>query len=168
MIAFMLFTQKDDDNICNNIYSEEEGELFNYSIDEDYIVKTEETKYKSIRELELALGDKEKSKKGKGKEKKSQLVKKEFHDIKQALYFLGGSLDDFKQGIPAHKKLPQIINPYDMDFEDGETDLDSVEVDIDEKEFDEDKLFEELKDLQDNEDDKDVDEPAEDDDDFYR
>jgi|WetSurMetagenome_2_1015567.scaffolds.fasta_scaffold528823_2 hypothetical protein len=166
MIAFMVFTQKDDENICNNIYSEEDGELFNYFIDEDYIVKTEEPKYKNVKELELAILDKDKSKKGKSKDKKSQLIKKEFHDIRQALYFLGGNLDDFKQGIQAHKKLPQIINPYDMDFEEGDSDLNSIEVDIDDKEFDEDKLFDELKDLQDDEEDKDLDEP--DDDDFYK
>ena len=79
------------------------------------------------------------------------------------MYFLEGSLEDFKKGIYAHKKLPQIINPYDLDFEGREEDFTPDEVMEDD--FNEEKLLDDLKKIQDDdEDDKLYDEP---DDDFY-
>jgi hypothetical protein len=166
MIVYLLFTQKDEEHICNFIYSEADGELNSYSLDEDYIVKAVETKYRSAKELDAAFHDKNKSSKAKSKDKKSQLIKKEYPDIKQALYFLGGNLEDFKQGIPAHKKLPQIVNPYDMDFEGEAENLSPVEDIIDDEEFNEDKLLDELKDFQEDEDDKNYEDLN--DDDFYK
>ena len=163
MFAYLLFLKKDNEDICKNIYAEDEGQLFNYTLDEDYIVKAEEVKYKGVKEMEAAFSDKDKTKKGKKKESKSQLIKKEFSDIKEALYFLEGSLEDFKKGIYAHKKLPQIINPYDLDFEGREEDFTPDEVMEDD--FNEEKLLDDLKKIQDDdEDDKLYDEP---DDDFY-
>ena len=166
MFAYLLFLKKDDEEICENIYAEEEGQLFNYSFEEDYIVKTEEVKYKNVKELEAILTGKGKtSTKGKKKESKSKLIKNECQDIKQALYFLSGSLDDFKQGIHAHKKLPQIVNPYDLDFDGREDDFTPGKEEI-EDEFNEEKLLNDLKSFQnDDDDDKIYDDPN--DDDFY-
>jgi len=164
MFAYMLFLKRDDEDICKNIYAEDEDQLFNYTLDEDYIVKSEENKYKNIKELEEAYHDKSKSQKGKKKEGKSKLIKKEYSDIKQALFFLGGTLEDFKQGIHAHKKLPQVINPYDMDFEGKEEDFTPGD-DVGD-EFNEEKLLDDLKKFQDDDDDDKLFDDTNDDD-FY-
>ena len=36
MFAYLLFLKKDNEDICKNIYAEDEGQLFNYTLDEDY------------------------------------------------------------------------------------------------------------------------------------
>ncbi len=163
MIVYFLFKLKNDDYICSYIYNEENSKIFSYSFDEDYIVKSDEPNYKKLEELETALLKKSKSKKA--KDTPVILEKKDFPDIKNALFFLEGSLDDFKEGIQARKKLPQIINPYDLDFEEGEEFGSLKEEDL-ESGVGEESLFEDFKDLPDDEDD--AAETFDDDDDLYR
>lgn len=117
MNIYFLFSSVNDEYICKYIYTKESNKIYSYSYDEGYIVKSEENVYKDLKEIE----DKYISKSKKGKSGKKSLpavvMKKEFSDVRQSLYFLHGNLDDFNNGIPARKRLPEIINPYDMDFE---------------------------------------------------
>ncbi|MCX6149495.1 MAG: hypothetical protein NTX22_03105 [Ignavibacteriales bacterium] len=164
MTAYLLFTSKNDELMCNYIFAEEEIKLFSFSLEEEFIVKAEETKYKTVKELEASYSAK--SKTAKSKKQRSVIVRKEYQDIRQALYFLGSSMDDFKEGIPAHKKLPQIVNPYDMDFEEVDDDFDPIKSNLNDEEFNEDKLLDGLKDFQDDDEEKNFDDL--DDDEYFR
>ncbi|MGE5458529.1 MAG: hypothetical protein ACM3RX_09260 [Methanococcaceae archaeon] len=160
MKIYFLFSNVDDEFICKYIYTSENNKVISYSYDEEYIVKSEETAIKSLDHLEEVYEAKWKGKKG---TRTGQLIKKDYPDVKPALYYLDGTLEDFKEEIPARKRLPQIINPYDMDFDEGSEDLTTMKdshLDFD-KDFDEDLgLGDEFKDDE---------EPGNyDDDDFYR
>lgn len=115
MLVLFLFKPKVNAHICSYIYTVENDHVVSYSFDEDYIVKTDENAFKDLQYVEDHY-----SKIIAGMKKDSQpvMVKKEFPDIKAALFYLQGTLDDFNESIPARKRLPQIINPYDMDFDD--------------------------------------------------
>ncbi|MGE5496675.1 MAG: hypothetical protein ACM3Q2_01280, partial [Syntrophothermus sp.] len=51
---------------------------------------------------------------------------KEYPEARPSLYFLNGSLENFNNGIPARKRLPEVINPYDLDFDESDN-LDGIE-----------------------------------------
>ncbi|MCU7494474.1 MAG: hypothetical protein HF314_15665 [Ignavibacteria bacterium] len=132
MKIYFLFKYIDEEYICNNIYAEEEGKVINYSVEEDYIVKTEDPAVKSLAQLEEFYQAKAKGKKTtkpaaakqtSKQENPPKLVQKEFDDVKEALYFLEGTLEDFNEDIPARRKLLPIVNPYDLDFEDDSEDF---------------------------------------------
>ncbi|HEX2865399.1 MAG TPA: hypothetical protein VHO03_00075 [Ignavibacteriales bacterium] len=122
MKIYFLFKYIDEEYICNNIYAEEEGKVINYSVEEDYIVKTEDPAVKSLSQLEEMYQPKAKGKKGPKtslkQENPPKLIVKEFEDVREALYFLEDTLEDFNEDIPARRKLLPIVNPYDLDFED--------------------------------------------------
>jgi hypothetical protein len=118
MIVYFLFSPKDDDYICTYIYSSEKNKIISYSYDEEYIVKTDEPKVKSCKDLEDKYSDKGKTKKG----KPPILLQGNYNDIKEALFYLDGTLENFKQLIKARKKLPPVINPFDIDFDEEEID----------------------------------------------
>lgn len=136
MKVYFLFTYIDEEYICNNIYAEEEGKVINYSVEEDYIVKAEDPAVKSLAKLEEMYEPRAKGKKGTRtaakQENPPKLIQKEFDDVREALYFLEGTLEDFNEEIPARRKLLPIVNPYDLDFEEdkdefpvfGESDVD--------------------------------------------
>lgn len=161
MKVYFLFKLKNEEYICSYIYSEEHAKVFSYSFDEDYIVKTEEPTYKKLEDVETLLSKNSKSKKAKSNN--PVLEKKDFADIKQALFFLDGTHDDFKEGIHARKKLPQIITPYEMDFEED----DEMKDEDLEDGVDEDKMFEDFKGFDEDEED-DLQNFDDDDDDLYR
>lgn len=144
MVVYFLFSPKDDEHICSYIYTSEKNKLISYSYDEEYIVKTDEPKIKDFKDLEEKYS-------GKGKNKKSKpsiLLKGEYPDVRDALFFLDGTLEDFKQGIKARKKLPSIINPFDLDFDEDTEDfsaMDSMDaIDLD-KEIDDSEFLNEFK-----------------------
>lgn len=144
MNIYFLFNYQEEEYICTYIYSNENNSIVSYSMDEDYIVKTDEPKIKSLKHLEESYSA-AKNKKG-DKQNPPQLLQKEFPDIKPALYFLEGTIEDFKEGIPARRKLPQIVNPYDLDFEDEKDGFplyNESEMDFDDKKFkdDDDEFF---------------------------
>lgn len=159
MTVYLLFSPREEEHICTFIYSKENGKIQSYSFDEEYIVKTEETAIKDFKQLEDAYPAKTKPKKGKKPEDNPVLIKKDYPDIKAALYFLEGTLADFQENIPAHKKLPQIINPYDLDLDENE--MKGADIDFD-SEVGEDELFSDLDPEEDDEN------PDTYDDDFYR
>lgn len=163
MKVYFLFKLKNDNYICSYIYNEENSKIFSYSYDEDYIVKTEEPNYKKLEDIEAVFSKTSKSKKA--KDANSLLEKKDFPDIKHALFFLEGNHDDFKAGIQARKKLPQIITPYELDFEEDDK-FDPIKDDDLEDGIEEEKLLEGFKDLNDDEDD--IADNFDDDDDIYR
>ncbi|MGE5438868.1 MAG: hypothetical protein ACM3UR_03365 [Bacteroidota bacterium] len=129
MKIYFLFKYIDEEYICNNIYAEEEGKVINYSVEEDYIVKTEDPGVKSLSQLEENYQAKAKGKKGTKttakQENPPKLIVKEFDDVREALYFLEDTLEDFNEDIPARRKLLPIVNPYDLDFEDDSSDYSS-------------------------------------------
>ncbi|MGE5401079.1 MAG: hypothetical protein ACM3S2_11795 [Ignavibacteriales bacterium] len=126
MKIYFLFKYIDEEYICNNIYAEEEGKVINYSVEEDYIVKTEDPAVKSLSQLEEMFQTKAKGKKGtktpSKQENPPKLIVKEFDEVREALYFLEDTLEDFNEDIPARRKLLPIVNPYDLDFEDDNND----------------------------------------------
>lgn len=141
MTVYLLFSPREEEHICTFIYTKEDGKIISYSFDEEYIVKTDETAIKDFRQLEDAYPAKAKVKKGKKPEDNPVLIKRDFPDVKAALYFLEGTLTDYQENIPAHKKLPQIINPYDLDLDENEMKATEIEFD---SEVDEDELFSDL------------------------
>jgi len=140
MTVYLLFSPREEEHICTFIYTKEDGKIISFSFDEEYIVKTDETAIKDFKQLEEAYPAKAKPKKGKKPEDNPVLIKKDYPDVRQALFFLEGTLADFQENIPAHKKLPQIINPYDLDLDENEMQTADLDVDFD-KEVDEDELF---------------------------
>lgn len=144
MVVYFLFSPKDDEHICSYIYTSEKSKLISYSYDEEYIVKTDEPKIKDFNDLEEKYSNKGKSKKS----KQSILIKGEYPDVKDALFFLDGTMEDFKQGTKARKKLPPIINPFDLDFDEDTEDfsamdsMDSINLD---KEIDDNEFLDEFK-----------------------
>lgn len=166
MVAYFLFSPKDDDYICTYIYSSEKNKIISYSYDEEYIVKTDEPKVKNFKDLEEKYSDKGKSKKG----KPPILLQGNYNDIKEALFYLDGTLENYKQQIKARKKLPPVINPFDIDFDEEEMDdfsgMGPVEL---EKEVDDPDFMDEFK--NDDEDENDEEYPdkykEDDEDDLY-
>ncbi len=163
MKVYFLFKLKNEDYTCSYIFNEEHSKVFSYSYDEDYIVKSEESNYKKLEDVETAFSRTSKSKKS--KDANTLLEKKDFPDIKHALFFLEGNHDDFKAGIQSRKKLPKIITPYEMDFEESD-EFENLKDDDLEVEAGEDNLFKEFKDFGDEEDESTDD--FDDDDDLYR
>lgn len=143
MTVYLLFSPREEEHICTFIYTKENGKIISYSFDEEYIVKTDESTIKDFKQLEDAYPAKAKPKKGKKPENNPVLIKKDYPDVKQALFFLEGTLTDYNENIPAHKKLPQIINPYDLDLDENELKGADMDVDFD-SEVDEDELFKDL------------------------
>lgn len=109
MKALFLFSQIKKEQKCKYIYAEEEGTVYNYSLDEDLIVKTEETNYLTLEEIQKDFAQKTKT--------KNILLEQEFPNVKRALGFLGATKSDFDEGIPAFKKLPEIVAPYETEFD---------------------------------------------------
>lgn len=122
MTVYLLFSPKEDEHICTYVFTSEKNKIISYSYDEEYIVKEDEPKIKSFSDLEEKYSDKGKNKKN----KQAVLIKREYPDIKDALFYLDGTLEDFNQEIKARKKLPSIINPFDMDFEEDVEDFSTI------------------------------------------
>jgi hypothetical protein len=97
---------------CTQIYSYESGEVFSYSMDEDIIVKNEEPSFDSLEDLILKFAEKSLRTKS--------LDEKDFVSVNAALRYLNSTQTDFNAEIPHYKRLPEIVNPYDMEF--GEDD----------------------------------------------
>jgi hypothetical protein len=112
MKALFLFTQVKKEQKCKYIYAEEDGVVYNYSLDEDLIVKSEEQEFENLEEIKKEFAKKAKT--------KNLLVEEEFAGVKKALGFLGASKEDFDQGVPAFKKLPEIVSPYETEFDKSE------------------------------------------------
>jgi hypothetical protein len=117
MNIYFLFSTVKDEYICKYIYTNESKKVFSYSYDEGYIVKNEESMLKDLSDVEAKFAAKSKGKKAPKKSSGPILIQKEFPDVRQSLFFLNGSLDNFNNGVPSRKRLPEIISPYDMDFE---------------------------------------------------
>lgn len=158
MNIYFVFTPEYEEMICTYIYSSEGGKIISYSIDEDYIVKNEEPAIKSLRQIEDMYAAKQKNVK-KGSEA-PVLMKKEFGNINDALFFLEGTLDDFNNDVPARKKLPQIINPYDLDFDEEKDSAYDFQGEMEDDDLFEDDEF--------GGDDEADDKSFDDDDDYYR
>jgi hypothetical protein len=126
MKILMLFRSREEEFRCDYIYVAENNKVYSYSFDEDFIVKSEEKTIKDFKHLEELYPEKSKAKKTKISSLAPLLMKKEFPDAKSALYFLGGTIEDFKEGIPAHKKLPEIVNPYDFDFDEEKDSFEKI------------------------------------------
>ncbi|MGE5429602.1 MAG: hypothetical protein ACM3QX_00905 [Syntrophomonadaceae bacterium] len=142
MKIYFLFTYIDEEYICDNIYAEEEGKVINYSVEEDYIVKAEDPAVKSLAKLEEMYQPQQKTKKsGKSTAKQEnppKLIIKEFAEVRDALFFLEDTIEDFNEDIPARRKLLPIVNPYDLDFEDDNDDYSvfgESEVDLEKEGF---------------------------------
>lgn len=110
MKFYFIFSKKGEKSTCSAIYSLENGKLFSYSVEEDYIVKSDDAHIKTVEKLLEKYKD----------AKTKVLIEKEYEQPLNALLYLGASIEDFQNQIPARKRLPQIITPYDMDFEDAE------------------------------------------------
>ncbi len=113
METYLLFSPKANSHILTYVYVKENGKIVSYSFDEDYIVKMDEPQIKSVKDLETKFSKGE-------SENSPKLIKKEFIDLHESLFFLNGTLENFENGEKYYKKLPQIINPYDLDFDDDE------------------------------------------------
>lgn len=164
MLCYFLFRPKVNDYFCSYIYVQEAGKIVSYSFDDEYIVKSDEKTIKSFGQLEEYIADK--NRKSKTENQPLKLVQKEFPDVKAALYYLEGSLEDFNESVPARKRLPEIINPYDMDFDDTADSADSFRdssFKYDKDLANDDDVFGEL-----NDDDGYNEYPDDDDDDYYK
>lgn len=121
MNIYFLFSNIKNEYICRYIYTKENNKVFSYSYDEGYIVKSEESTYKSLDEIEDTFKSKTSAAKNSKQSNPPKLLQKEFFDVRQSLYYLNGTLENFNEEIPARKRLPEIISPYDMDFEETDS-----------------------------------------------
>ncbi|MEI7812378.1 MAG: hypothetical protein WCJ01_08125 [Ignavibacteria bacterium] len=124
MKIYFLFSNVKNEYICKYIYTNEDKKIYSYSFDEGYIVKNEEPLIKSLKQLKEDFDAKLKTP---AKSVNPMVLEhKEFSDVKESLYFLNGSLNNFKYDISARKRLPEIISPYDFDFDEEEEDTETM------------------------------------------
>ncbi len=121
MKLYFLFTPRKEKYNCTYIYGMEDEQLYGFFIEEDYIVKTDDLEITTIDELEKLHRKRiEHIKKNSPSGLIPLLIEKEFESLNAGLKFLGSSKEDFESGKPKHKKLPKVISPYDIDFDEDE------------------------------------------------
>lgn len=121
MKLYFLFTPKKEKYNCNYIYAMEDELLYGFFVEEDYIVKTDDLEITTIDELQKLHKKKiDHLKKNSPDALLPLLIEKEFNSINEGLKFLGSGKEDFDEGKPKYKKLPKVITPYDIDFDEDE------------------------------------------------
>jgi len=136
MKLYFLFTPKKEKYNCNYIYAMEDELLYGFFVEEDYIVKTDDLEISTIDELHnLHKKRIEHLKKNSPDTFLPILIEKEFNSINEGLKFLGSGKEDFDQGKPKYKKLPKVITPYDIDFDEDEEEHYERKLKVDDDDF---------------------------------